>query len=71
MVGSVDWRRGELDDIVACAGPGLPPEASKSAPLPIKIRATPAGRLVLNAVVAKLAKGFVAAGRLDNFASAL
>jgi putative oxygen-independent coproporphyrinogen III oxidase len=69
--GVVNWRRGELDDIVACAGPGLPPEASKSAPLPIKIRATPAGRLVLNAVVAKLAKGFVTAGRLDKFASAL
>jgi putative oxygen-independent coproporphyrinogen III oxidase len=69
--GSANWRRSELDDIVACAGPGLPPEASKPGPQPLKIRATPAGRLVLNAVVAKLAKGFVPAGRLDNIASAL
>jgi len=69
--GSGNRRRGELDDIFACAGPGLPPESRMPGRQPLKIRATPAGRLVLNAVVAKLAKGFVAEGRLDKFASAL
>ena len=50
----------EGDEIRACAGPGLAPEIV-SKPSPAKIRATRPGRLVLNAVVAKLARGFVPA----------
>jgi oxygen-independent coproporphyrinogen-3 oxidase len=53
---SGNWRRNELDDIVACAGPGLRPETGT--PGPDRIRVTPQGRLVLNAVVAKLSKSF-------------
>jgi oxygen-independent coproporphyrinogen-3 oxidase len=53
---------GDRDVIRACAGPGLAPEAfAGQATPPARIRATRAGRLVLNAVVAKLAKGFVSA----------
>lgn len=50
------------DIIRACAGPGLAPEAFTIHARPSAlIRATRAGRLVLNAVVAKLANGFVSA----------
>ena len=54
---------GEDPDVIrACAGPGLAPEAiAGPSSLPDRIRATRSGRLVLNAVVAKLAKGFVPA----------
>jgi oxygen-independent coproporphyrinogen-3 oxidase len=55
----------DLDDrdlIRACAGPGLAPDAFADRPTaPTRIRATRAGRLVLNAVVAELSKGFVPA----------
>ena len=52
----------DKDIIRACAGPGLAPDAFAVHPMPpVRIRATRAGRLVLNAVVAKLAKGFVSA----------
>lgn len=53
-----DWRGNELNVIPMCAGPGLPPEASKVEASPRAIRATPAGRFVLNAVVAELSKSF-------------
>ena len=50
----------DVDVIRACAGPGLAPEPfTASGGLPLRIRATRSGRLVLNAVVAKLATGFV------------
>jgi oxygen-independent coproporphyrinogen-3 oxidase len=53
---------GDVDIIRACAGPGLAPEAfAASGASPVRIRATRPGRLVLNAVVAKLATGFVTA----------
>jgi oxygen-independent coproporphyrinogen-3 oxidase len=52
----------DRDIIRACAGPGLAPEAFAAQAMPsTRIRATRAGRLVLNAVVAKLANGFVSA----------
>lgn len=56
-----DWRRNELNTIPMCAGPGLAPEGTKTASLPAAIRATPAGRFVLNAVVAELSKSFAPA----------
>ncbi|SFV37894.1 radical SAM family heme chaperone HemW [Hyphomicrobium facile] len=65
---SGNWRRNELDEIVACAGPGLRPETG--APGPDRIRVTPQGRLVLNAVVAKLSKSFQSPERVDNLRSA-
>jgi oxygen-independent coproporphyrinogen-3 oxidase len=52
----------DVDVIRACAGPGLAPETFATAGIsPVRIRATRRGRLVLNAVVAKLARGFVPA----------
>ena len=55
-------RGEESTSSVACAGPGLAPETfAASEALPVRIRATRGGRLVLNAVVAKLAKSFVPA----------
>ncbi|WP_045834656.1 radical SAM family heme chaperone HemW [Hyphomicrobium sp. 99] len=63
-----DWRRNELDDIVLCAGPGLAPE--KIVLGPDRIRVTPEGRLVLNAVVAKLSKCFQPAERMDKLRAA-
>ncbi|MBS0234439.1 MAG: coproporphyrinogen III oxidase [Proteobacteria bacterium] len=64
-----NWRANELEDIVACAGPGLAPDSSSS---PIgRIRVTPRGRLVLNAVVAKLSKSFQPAGRMDKMRAAV
>jgi oxygen-independent coproporphyrinogen-3 oxidase len=52
----------DQDIIRACAGPGLAPDAFAVVPIPaVRIRATRAGRLVLNAVVAKLSNGFVPA----------
>jgi oxygen-independent coproporphyrinogen-3 oxidase len=59
------------DEIIACAGPGLAPEVGAAEAAPRRIRVTPAGRLVLNAVVAKLSKGFTPAGRMDNILAAL
>jgi oxygen-independent coproporphyrinogen-3 oxidase len=64
-----NWRRNELDDILACAGPGLPPDVIRSAAQ--RIRVTPQGRLVLNAVVAKLSSNFEPAERVDNFRAAV
>lgn len=64
-----DWRKNELNDIVLCASPGLAPE--KIVLGPDRIRVTPAGRLVLNAVVAKLSKSFQPAERMDNFRTAV
>ena len=50
------------DIIRGCAGPGLAPDAfAVQATVPERIRVTRAGRLVLNAVVAELSKGFVPA----------
>ena len=64
-----NWRSNELDEIVACAGPGLAPDFTSS---PIdRIRVTPRGRLVLNAVVAKLSKSFQPAGRMDKMRAAV
>jgi oxygen-independent coproporphyrinogen-3 oxidase len=52
----------EPDLIRACAGPGLAPEAFAAPPRhSVRVRATRSGRLVLNAVVATLSKGFVPA----------
>jgi len=64
-----NWRRNELDDIPMCAGPGLPPE--KPILAPERIRVTPAGRLVLNAVVAELSKSFQTIERMDKFKTAV
>jgi putative oxygen-independent coproporphyrinogen III oxidase len=50
----------EDGEIRACAGPGLAPDIVSGSSSP-RIRATRPGRLVLNAVVAKLARGFVPA----------
>jgi oxygen-independent coproporphyrinogen-3 oxidase len=72
-----NWRANELEAIPACLGPGLAPEAdsTKSASLP-RLRATPQGRFVLNAVVAKLAASFHhvsptgSASHMDNASNA-
>ncbi|MBS0253570.1 MAG: coproporphyrinogen III oxidase [Proteobacteria bacterium] len=64
-----NWRRNELDEIVMCSGPGLAPETQ---PLPgERIRVTPQGRLVLNAVVAKLSNSFRQTDRMDKLRSAV
>jgi oxygen-independent coproporphyrinogen-3 oxidase len=60
--GSDGMPASDFDLIRACAGPGLVPETvSANRVTPIRIRATRTGRLVLNAVVAAIAKGFVPA----------
>jgi putative oxygen-independent coproporphyrinogen III oxidase len=64
-----DRRRNELDDIPACAGPGLPPDVAR--PAPERIRVTPRGRLVLNAVVAKLSSNLKPMERVDNLRAAV
>ncbi|HEY8127114.1 MAG TPA: radical SAM family heme chaperone HemW [Hyphomicrobium sp.] len=64
-----DWRRNELNKILACAGPGLPPDVARS--VSERIRVTPRGRLVLNAVVAKLSNSFQPAERVDNLRAAV
>ena len=46
------------------------PGVSKPQSRAVRIRATPSGRLVLNAVVAKLAKSFEASRGMDNLVSA-
>jgi oxygen-independent coproporphyrinogen-3 oxidase len=60
-----------FDEIIACAGPGLPPNTAACNSHPQRIFATPAGRLVLNAVIAKLAGAFEPARRMDNSALAV
>lgn len=66
---SGDWRRNELDEIVMCSGPGLAPETQ---PLSgVRIRVTPQGRLVLNAVVAKLSNSFQLTDRMDKLRRAV
>jgi putative oxygen-independent coproporphyrinogen III oxidase len=67
---SANWRANELESIVACAGPGLRPDVANSKLRPVRIRATPSGRLVLNAVVAKLAKSFEPSRGMDNIVNA-
>ncbi|MFA5957485.1 radical SAM family heme chaperone HemW [Hyphomicrobium sp.] len=69
-----NWRQNELDEIVACAGPGLPPDARSPPPsgsAPGRIRVTPHGRLVLNAVVAELSNSFQPVGRIDKLRAAV
>ncbi|MET0432324.1 MAG: radical SAM family heme chaperone HemW [Hyphomicrobium sp.] len=66
---TADWRRNELDEIVACAGPGLAPETPNHSS--DRVRVTPRGRLVLNAVVAKLSNSFQRAGRMDKLRTAV
>ncbi|MEQ1670638.1 MAG: coproporphyrinogen III oxidase, partial [Hyphomicrobium sp.] len=57
--GSVgNWRANELDPILMCAGPGLAPDGIGHNAPPQLIRATPAGRFVLNGVVSELSKSF-------------
>jgi oxygen-independent coproporphyrinogen-3 oxidase len=59
----VDLEQDDDRDIIrGCAGPGLAPETfAAHVTSPSRIRVTRAGRLVLNAVVAELSKGFVPA----------
>lgn len=59
----VDFALDDDRDIIrGCAGPGLAPETfAADVTSPSRIRVTRAGRLVLNAVVAELSKGFVPA----------
>ena len=55
QAGFGNWRADELEPIILCASP-----VSMTAPYaPTHIRATPRGRFVLNAVVARLSKTFV------------
>lgn len=72
---ATNWSRDGLDEIAACSGPGLAPEVEAMAPECAagrgRLRATRAGRMVLNAVVAELAKSFMSAGRMDNALTAL
>ena len=58
-----NWRADELEPIAACAGPGLAPDTRACLPAGLassRIRVTPRGRFVLNAVVAELSKSFAA-----------
>ena len=60
LAGSENWRANELSEIPMCTSPGLAPDtphlsAERS---PARIRATPSGRFVLNAVVAELSRSF-------------
>jgi oxygen-independent coproporphyrinogen-3 oxidase len=52
-------------------GSGLRPDAATPSTSGLRIRATPSGRLVLNAVVAKLSRSFAPARAMDNAVSAL
>ena len=57
-----DWRANELNAISVCNGAGQRPQSSPDiARTAARIRATPKGRFVLNAVVAELAASFEAA----------
>lgn len=61
--GRRERARNELDDISMCPGPGMVPEISQRGigdnnRRPLRIRATPAGRFVLNAVVSKISASF-------------
>jgi oxygen-independent coproporphyrinogen-3 oxidase len=57
-----------FDEIAACIGPGLPSDAAQRQKR--RLIATPKGRLVLNAVVAKLSRSFEPIERVDNAAFA-
>ena len=60
-----------FDEITGCLGPGLPPDANRSGSVPaMRLRATPRGRLVLNAVVAELSRSLARGAAVDNVASA-
>jgi oxygen-independent coproporphyrinogen-3 oxidase len=48
-----------------CTGPGLAPGVSPE-PAAMRLRVTPRGRFVLNAIVAKLAGSFRRIGHMDN-----
>ncbi|MEQ1715391.1 MAG: hypothetical protein ABL907_05315, partial [Hyphomicrobium sp.] len=65
-----DWRSDELAEIRMCLGPGVPPQRMPAAAA-LRIRATPRGRFVLNAVVAKLSQSFeaVTPERLSEYGS--
>ncbi len=54
------WPANELDEIRLCLGPGMAPEQAPGYNRTdcARIRATPRGRFVLNAVVAKLSESF-------------
>jgi oxygen-independent coproporphyrinogen-3 oxidase len=54
------WPRSELDEIKMCLGPGMAPDDEHKPARAKRIRATPRGRFVLNAVVAKLSESFQA-----------
>lgn len=58
-------RNNELDPILMCTGPGLAPGVSPE-PAAMRLRVTPRGRFVLNAIVAKLAGSFRRIGHMDN-----
>jgi putative oxygen-independent coproporphyrinogen III oxidase len=61
-----NWRTNELETIPMCAGAGLPPVRPLSLPPAGRIRATPRGRFVLNAIVTELSKSFVAVRLMDT-----
>ncbi|MEZ5898800.1 MAG: radical SAM family heme chaperone HemW [Hyphomicrobiaceae bacterium] len=68
---SPSWRGNELDEIAMCLGPGMRPDhlPVEARPSQNRIRATPRGRFVLNAVVAELAASFAPAASgltMDN-----
>ncbi len=63
---SPNWRGNELETIPMCAGAGLPPESPVPLPSLGRIRATPRGRFVLNAIVAELSKSFVSVRPMDT-----
>ena len=73
--GERNWRANELNTIALCDGAGQRPAAPYHATLPgRRIRATPKGRFVLNAVVAELSASFEPVSALqpmDNARSAL
>lgn len=60
LAGTENWRANELSEIPMCTSPGLAPDAShlSAERSPARIRATPSGRFVLNAVVAELSRSF-------------
>ncbi len=66
QAGFGNWRADELEPIILCASP----VSTTSSYAPTHIRATPRGRFVLNAVVARLSKTFVTAGPVESEPSA-
>ena len=67
LIASPNWRANELETIPMCAGPGIiAPESPTLTPPANRLRATPRGRFVLNAIVAELSKSFVSARPMDK-----